>query len=98
MALWQGFAALLIVWMLFLVRGLAYLVHSAGLTWGRWGRFFTERLAADRRAHSLMREVLSSQEYHQLVRHGYVEITSPSMPQRIYRVPGTGGLVRVYEH
>jgi hypothetical protein len=98
MALWQGFAVLLIVWMLFLVMCLVYLVHSAGMTWGRWGRLFTERLAADRRANALMREMLSAQEYQQLVRHGYVEIASPSIPQRTYRVPGAGGLVRVYEH
>jgi len=95
--LWQGFIVLLAIWMLFVLLCLAYLLRTACGSWGRWGRLLSERLAADRRANTLMREVLSPGQYQQLQRHGYVEIASPSVPSRVYRVPGAGGLVRVYE-
>jgi hypothetical protein len=95
--LWQAFVALLAVWMLFLALCLGYVVRATTTGWLRWGRLFSDRLAADRRAQALLREVLTQQQYQQLLHHGYVEVASPSIPQRIYRVPGAGGLVRVYE-
>src|SRR6185437_9754917 len=54
-------------------------------------------LAADHRARQLMREMLSPAEYQQLVKFGYVEVNSPTFDQRIYRIPGGGGLVKVFD-
>jgi hypothetical protein len=95
--LWQGFVVLLAVWILFLVLCLAYLLRTAVGSWGHWGRLISERIAAERRASALLREVLTPAQFQQLQRHGYVEVASPTVPTRVYRVPGAGGLVRVYE-
>ncbi len=95
--LWEAFIALASVWALFLVVTLVYLSFSADGAWTRWAGAFHRRLLAERRAHNLMRDLLSPEQLQQLTRHGYVEIASPSIPQRVYRVPGAGGLVRVYE-
>ena len=52
---------------------------------------------ADRRANELLRSVLTSEQYGQLMWHGYLDIQSPNHPACIYRVPPTKGLVRVIE-
>ena len=54
-------------------------------------------IMAERRAATLLRDVLTDAEYEGLVNRGYLEIASPSMWQRVYRVPRAGGRVRVYE-
>lgn len=54
--------------------------------------------SAAERAGALLRELLDEGEYQQLMRRGYVDVTSPHDAQRIYRIPGYMGLVRVYEH
>jgi hypothetical protein len=53
---------------------------------------------AEGRAHVLLREMLSDAEYVQLIECGYLEVASPSRPQRVYRIPGLAGRVRVYDH
>jgi hypothetical protein len=58
---------------------------------------FRKWAGAQRRADELLRAVLTSEEYGQLRQQGYLDIPSPSNPQRIYRVPQTPGLVRVRE-
>jgi len=50
---------------------------------------------ADRRANELLRSVLTSEQYRQLMRHGYLDIKSSHDPECIYRVPRTKGQVRV---
>jgi hypothetical protein len=50
------------------------------------------------RAEALLRDLLDESEYRQLTRRGYLEITSPSDEQRVYRIPRCVGLVNVYEH
>jgi len=52
---------------------------------------------ADRRANELLRSVLTSEQYGQLMQNGYLDIPSPRDPGCIYRVPRTKGLVRVIE-
>lgn len=52
---------------------------------------------ADRRANELLRSVLTSEQYAQLMRSGYLDIPSPSHPECIYRVPRAQGLVKVIE-
>jgi hypothetical protein len=65
------------------------------------GRFTLEASSlwsrADRRAVELLRAVLTPEQYSQLVQRGYIDIPSPSIPQRVYRVPQFPGLVRVLE-
>lgn len=95
--LWIAFLLLLAVWVLFLMLVLSYFVRTLDGNWGRWGTFFGERIAAERRAHVLMRDLLSPAQYAQLTRHGYVEVPSPTIEHRVYRIPGAGGLVRVYD-
>ena len=52
---------------------------------------------ANRRANELLCSVLSSEQYDQLRRKGYLDIPSPRDPGRIYRVPQAQGLVGVIE-
>jgi hypothetical protein len=41
--------------------------------------------------------MLTDAQYHQLTNRGYLEVASPSAPQRAYRIPYAGGRVRMYE-
>jgi hypothetical protein len=54
-------------------------------------------VSAEFRAYQLMRETLTPSEYQQATRFGYVDLPSPSRPERTYRVPFRGGLVKVFE-
>ena len=56
------------------------------------------RSRADRRARQLLRAVLTHEQYRQLFRRGYIDIPSPSAPQRVYRVPNAPGRVHVIEN
>ncbi|MGH2517320.1 MAG: hypothetical protein ACRDHP_16855 [Ktedonobacterales bacterium] len=49
-------------------------------------------------AEALLRDVLDECEYQQLKQRGYLDVTSPTDAQRIYRIPAHVGLVRMYEH
>ena len=85
------------IWLLFLLLAIYYLSQSPD---GRMGRFrdsMSEHLSADSRAKILLREMLSEPQYQQLLKFGYLEVTSPTYDNRIYRIPGAGGLVKVYE-
>ncbi|HEY3284910.1 MAG TPA: hypothetical protein VGN26_21770 [Armatimonadota bacterium] len=55
------------------------------------------RVEAERKADSLLRRLLSTEEYQQLMSHGYLRVKSPNVPGRVYLVPRYRGLVRVYE-
>ena len=52
---------------------------------------------AQERAESLLREMLTEEEYRQLDRRGYLEVRSPSHADRVYRIPRHQGQVKVYE-
>src|SRR6266480_5778872 len=54
--------------------------------------------SADRRARQLLRAVLTHEQYRQLIQRGYIDIPSPSNPQRVYRVPQVPGHVHVLEN
>jgi len=85
------------IWLLFLLLAIYYLSQSPD---GRMGRFrdsMSEHLSADSRAKILLREMLSEAQYQQLLKFGYLEVISPTYDNRIYRIPGAGGLVKVYE-
>lgn len=95
--IWEALVLLLAAWALFLVLALWYLARLGDGDWGRWSHLLGDRISAEHRAHQLMRELLSPAQYQQLTRHGYVEVISPTVANRVYRIPGGGGLVRVYE-
>ena len=54
--------------------------------------------SAERRARQLLRAVLTEEQYRHLFRWGYLDIPSPSDPQRIYRVPRAYGRVHLIEN
>ena len=94
---WLALVPLLVAWLLFIGLVLMYFTHGAQMTPVWWKSIFGERVSAERRAQSFMRELLTPSQYQQLTRSGFVEVASPSIPERMYRIPGAGGLVRVYE-
>jgi len=53
---------------------------------------------AERRATDLLRDTLTPEQFRQLFWHGYLEIPSPTAPQRVYRVPRHNGYVQVFEN
>jgi hypothetical protein len=53
---------------------------------------------AERRATELLHDMLTSEQFHQLVWRGYLEVPSPTEPQRVYRVPRTKGYIQVMEN
>jgi hypothetical protein len=53
---------------------------------------------AERRAADLLRDTLTPEQLRQLVWRGYLEIPSPTEPQRVYRVPKRKGYVQVMEN
>lgn len=53
---------------------------------------------AARRAEALVRELLSSSEYAQLEREGYLEVASRVRPDRVYRIRAGNAPVVVVEH
>lgn len=63
-----------------------------------WGARLSERREAEGRSQALLRELLSEQQYHQLLTSGYLEVPSSSREDRVYRIPSTVGMVTVYEH
>jgi len=53
---------------------------------------------SERRAASLLRDMLTPEQCRQLLWHGYLEVPSPSSAGRVYRVPrARGGFVQVIE-
>jgi len=57
----------------------------------RWSR-------AERRATDLLRDILTPEQFRQLLWRGYLEIPSPTEPRRVYRVPRSKGYVQVIEN
>lgn len=56
-----------------------------------------EQITAENRARQLLREILAPTEFQQIMKFGYLEVTSPNYDQRVYRIPGAGGLVKVFD-
>jgi hypothetical protein len=52
---------------------------------------------ARRRAVALLHELLTDAELDQIAKCNYLEVPSPSIADRIYRIPGAGGRVRVFD-
>ena len=58
---------------------------------------YAERLAAQARAEELLRGVVGSEAFGDLMQRGYLEVPSPSIPNRVYRIPCARGQVEVFE-
>ncbi len=57
-----------------------------------------DRLAAEDRANQLLRQLLHPDEYERMMQRGYLEVSSPTIPGRSYRIPYPQGLVDVFDH
>ena len=68
------------------------------MVWLLFQPYFRGWSRADRRAADLLRDTLTPEQFHQLAWRGYLEIPSPTEPQRVYRVPRTKGYVQVLEN
>lgn len=53
---------------------------------------------AQRRATNLLRNMLTAEQFRQLTWRGYLEVSSPTEPQRVYRIPRSKGYVQVIEN
>ena len=93
----QTLSLFLGIWLLFLLLAIYYLSQTPDGRVGRFRESMNEHLSAESRAKVLLREMLSEGQYQQLIKFGYLEVPSPSIENRIYRIPGSGGLVKVYE-
>lgn len=67
--------------------------HSRGIT----GKGHNLQLEAEKRAESLLMEVLAQEQSTELEHKGYLEVPSPNRQGRVYRVPRGRGMVSVYE-
>lgn len=52
-----------------------------------------ERWEAERKGQELLRQILTPQEYYALNERGFLEVGSPSVAGRVYRIPRRRGLV-----
>ncbi|GAC1448001.1 MAG: hypothetical protein PVSMB4_04460 [Ktedonobacterales bacterium] len=95
--MWESLMLLISIWLLFLLLAVYYLSQAPVAGLSHWRDAVSEHLSAEGRARALLREMLTEVEYQQLTKFGYVEVDSPSNEQRVYRIPGAGGLVRVYD-
>ena len=85
------------IWLLFLLLAIYYLSQSPDGSVSRLRDSVSEHLSAESRAKVLLREMLSENQYQQLIKYGYLEVPSPTYDNRVYRIPGSGGLVKVFE-
>src|SRR5258706_15249194 len=93
----QTLSLFLGIWLLFLLLAIYYLSQTPDGRVGRFRESVSEHLSAESRAKALLRKMLSENQYQQLIKFGYLEVISPSIDNRVYRIPGSGGLVKVYE-
>jgi hypothetical protein len=98
-SMWETLSLFLGIWLLFLLLAIYYLSQNPDgrRRSGRFRETISDHLSAESRAKALLREMLSENQYQQLVKFGYLEVPSPGYDSRIYRIPGSGGLVKVYE-
>ena len=59
---------------------------------------YQEARSASQRAESLLRGVLTTEEYERLSDCGYLDVRSPARSSRVYRVPRYGGIVVIREN
>ena len=89
------------VLLLILARGGAVLSNAPAISarlspWLRLHPWWP--VPAERRAETLLRDMLSPDEYRHLLATGFLEIPSPTRQDRVYRIPRGPGQVLVEEH
>ena len=94
---WAVLALALGVWPVLLVLAVFFIVRGNVYSWNGDQEAAGITAAAQERSTLLLKEVLEKHEYEQLTQRGYLDVSSPSNPQRIYRIRRNGGLVSVYE-
>ncbi len=94
---WAVLALALGIWPLLLVCAVYLIVRGNVYPWNVERDPPGVAAAAQENSLALLKTILSEGEYEQLTQWGYLDIRSPSNPQRIYRVRRNGGLVSVYE-
>jgi hypothetical protein len=76
-------------------------VALGGLIWmlDVWcrSRSSSSSRAAAERAEALLRQILGAEDYGQLVQRGYLDVPSPAIADRIYRIPYQPGWIKVIE-
>jgi len=83
----QTLSLFLGIWLLFLLLAIYYLSQAPDGRVGRFRESVSEHLSAESRAKALLREMLSENQYQQLIKFGYLEVPSPSIDNRVYRIP-----------
>ena len=61
-------------------------------------RRFIDWPEANSRAEALLKDLIGEEEYRALSRQGFIEVQSPSLPRRTYRVPKYRAPVTVFEN
>ncbi len=93
-----GALILVVIAMAAVIAACVWIIQPFHLASPEARRRLRERQEAERRADALLAEVLSEEEASQLGKRGYVEVPSPSHPNRVYRVPKRRGkMIKVYE-
>ena len=97
----SGYEATLLLIAAFVAAGLACVLRPPERLLRRLGVPIEptgeERRLAERRARVLLRQLLGDDEYERVVKRGYLDVPSPSIPDRVYRVPYFQGMVDVIE-
>lgn len=94
------FSVMLLILMLFVARLLLLLLHGPATSTRIWPWLRLRSwwpIAADRAAETLLRSSLTPQQYRKLCATAYLDVLSPSRPERVYQVPRGPGQVLVVE-
>ena len=97
MTAWAGLALTLGILSLLLGCVLTHFERVQACSWRAENKAAGVSTTAQERSLALLRDVLSEHEFEQWTRQGYLDVSSPSEAQRIYRIRRADGLVRVYE-
>jgi hypothetical protein len=94
---WASLAVAVGAGTLLLVLAVSLVTKLAGSPFNAESEPVSLTTSSQERSLALLREVLEAREYEQLIQRGYLDISSPSDPQRIYRIRRNAGLVSVFE-
>ena len=92
--------ALVIAVVVIIFLGLLHSLRHEVRPWGQTNlslQRYHEWLESERRAETLLRQLLTEDEYRQLNQQGFLAVPSPSQPGRVYRIPRRPGQVSVFE-
>jgi hypothetical protein len=94
----ESLVLLISVWLLCLLLTVRWLARVASVRPEVWRAPLANIHTAEGRARAMLREMLSDDEFQQVVEYGYLDVKSPSKPHRTYRIPSLAGRVRVFDH